>query len=54
MVREAETKIYRVGHHHTVYLKKGLVEDSAFPFKVGQALIVKVEGDRLVIEKAKR
>jgi len=54
LVRETETKIHKVGSHHTVYLKKDLVEDSTFPFRVGQVLVIRIEGDRLVIEKAKK
>ena len=51
MVTEAETKIQKAGSRHTIYLKKDLVNDSAFPFKPKQALTVKIKGERLVIEK---
>lgn len=54
MVTEAETKIQKTGSRHTIYLRKGLVNDSAFPFKPKHPLIVKIEGERLVIEKSKR
>ena len=30
---------------------KSLVEDSNFPFKVGEPLIIRIDGDRLVIER---
>ena len=49
MVVEAVTKVRRVGPRHTVYLPKGLVEDSMFPFKVGEKLIVRVNGRMLVL-----
>lgn len=51
MVSKAETKLYKVGSRHTIYLKKPLVDDSAFPFKVGETLVVRIEGDRLIIER---
>jgi hypothetical protein len=51
MVTETETKIYSVGSRHTIYLKKELVNDSAFPFKANQPLLIKIEGERLVIER---
>lgn len=51
MVTETETKIYAVGSRHTIYLKKELVNDSAFPFNANQPLVIKIEGDRLVIER---
>lgn len=50
MVRQSESKIHKVGSRHTMYLKADLVNDSNFPFKVGDPLIIKIEGDRLTIE----
>jgi len=52
MVKEAASKINRVGPRHTLYLQKDLVEDTAFPFLLNEPLAVKVEGERLVIERA--
>lgn len=54
MVTEAETTIQQAGSRHTIYLRKDLVNDSAFPFEPKQPLIVKIEGERLVIEKLSR
>jgi hypothetical protein len=54
MVSEAETTIRKVGPRHTLYLRKNLVEDSRFPFKPGEPLIVRIEGRRLIVEKAKK
>jgi antitoxin component of MazEF toxin-antitoxin module len=51
MVREARTTIRRVGSRHTLYLRKDLVEDSQFPFKPGEPLTVKIDGDRLIVER---
>jgi hypothetical protein len=53
MVKEAQTKINKVGSRHTLYLQKNLVEDSQFPFKPGEPLIIKIEGDKLVVERRK-
>lgn len=52
MVKEAPTKINKVGSRHTIYLQKALVEDSLFPFKPGEPLIIRIQGDRLIIERA--
>lgn len=54
MVKEVLTKINKVGSRHTIYLQKSLVEDSQFPFKPGEPLIVRIEGDKLIIERVKR
>jgi hypothetical protein len=51
MVLQATTKINKAtGSRHTIYLKTDLVNDSKFPFKVGQPLIVKIDDKRLIIE----
>jgi hypothetical protein len=51
LVRQAKTKINKVGSRHTIYLKTDLVNDSNFPFQEGEILTVKIEGDRLIIQK---
>ena len=51
MVGKVKTKIHKVGSRHTIYLRKDLVDDSSFPFKVGEPLILRVEGDKLIIER---
>jgi hypothetical protein len=51
MVKESHTKIHQVGSRHTIYLQKILVEDSAFPFKPGEPLVVRIDGDKLIIER---
>lgn len=52
MVNHTQTKILKVGSRHTIYLEKAFVEDSTFPLKPNEPITVKVEGKRLVIEKA--
>jgi hypothetical protein len=54
MVSEAFTKIKRVGPRHTVYLRKDIVEDTNFPFKVDDKLVVEIRNDHLVIRKPVR
>jgi len=54
MVTEARTKIQKAGSRHTIYLRKDLVMDSSFPFKPKEPLLIKIEGERLVIEKLNR
>lgn len=51
MVRQSETKIHKVDSRHTIYLKTDIINDSNFPFKVGELLIVRIEGDKLIVEK---
>lgn len=52
MVNRAETKIHRVRSRHTIYVRKDLIADSAFPFKVGEPLVIRIKGETLIIEKA--
>jgi len=51
MVRQADTKLRKVDSRHTIYVLKALVEDSSFPFKVDEPLVIKIEGERLIIER---
>ncbi|MGD0494664.1 MAG: hypothetical protein ABSB28_01330 [Candidatus Bathyarchaeia archaeon] len=51
MAGQVKTKINKVGSRHTIYLKTDLINDSNFPFHVGESLIVRIEGDKLIIEK---
>jgi hypothetical protein len=59
MVREGEGYIYsdrsksrgETYERYSLYLPKGVATDSAFPFKVGERLKVRIEGDRLVVER---
>jgi hypothetical protein len=54
MVLQATTKINKAtGSRHTIYLRADLVNDSKFPFKVGQPLLVRIDEDRLILEEDK-
>lgn len=54
MVRRAKTKIYESRGRHTLYLPKNLIEDSAFPLKVGKSIVASIEERRVVIEPLPR
>jgi hypothetical protein len=51
--REAEAEIQKVGLRNAIYLKTEIVKDSSFSFLVGEALIVRIEGKKFAIEKAR-
>jgi hypothetical protein len=63
MASQTRTKLYKVGskspktgvktYRHSIFLEKAFVEDSLFPFKPGENLIVRIDKDRLVITKLK-
>jgi len=53
MVLEGETKIYKSNGRRSIYIPAGLIKDSAFPFKNGELLTIKVDGQRLIVEKKK-
>lgn len=50
-MRQVKTKISRVGSRHTIYLQKDLIEDSNFPFKVGEIITVRIDGSKLIVER---
>lgn len=55
MVSEAPAKIYQTGKKqkkHLLFMRKDLVEDSKFPFKPGEELIARIEGNKIILEKA--
>lgn len=54
MVLKGETKIYTSGGRHSIYVPSGLVNDSAFPFAVGETLTIRIENDRIIVEKVKK
>jgi hypothetical protein len=54
LVNQAGTKIYKSDGRHSIYLPSDLVGDDRFPFTVGQELVVRIDGEKLTVEKAKR
>jgi hypothetical protein len=62
MVNKAETKLSiarknagrgRRYEAFTIYLPSTLVTDSTFPFKPKEKLVVRIQGERLLVEKRK-
>lgn len=54
MVKQAPTKIQEGSkNRRTLYLSKDLWEDSGFPFKLKEPLVVKIDGEKLVVEREK-
>jgi len=51
MTGQATVKIYAVKSRHTINLPSDFVRDSAFPFKVGEELIAKIENDKIIITR---
>lgn len=64
MVIQTKTRLFRVmaksknqvTARHTIFLEKAFVEDSLFPFKAGDVLLIRIDPDneRLIITKANR
>ncbi len=51
MVNNIKIKIYAIKSRHSINLPSEFVRDSAFPFKVGESLKARIEGDKIIIEK---
>ena len=54
MTSQAKVKLYGSKSRHSINLPSDFVRDSAFPFRVGEELIAKIEEDRVIIEKKKQ
>lgn len=53
MTDKTKTKLYQAGSRCYIYLQKPFLEDSTFPFKGGDELEIKIEGNKLIVTKAK-
>jgi len=61
LASQTKTKLYKVEskspktgvktYRHSIFLEKAFVEDSLFPFKAGENLLVRIEKDRLIITR---
>jgi hypothetical protein len=51
VTNQAKVKIYAVKSRHTINLPGEFIRDSAFPFKVGEELTARIDGEKIVIEK---
>lgn len=54
MADRAKVRLYEYEGRHSINLPGVLVKDSTFPFKANEELMAKIEGVRLVIEKASK
>ena len=54
MVNSVTVKIYAYKGRHNINLPSDFVKDSAFPFKVGEELLARIEKGKVVIEKASK
>lgn len=50
MVKEAESRIYRTNGRHYLYLPKDLVTDSNFPIDINRKILIRIDGQKLIIE----
>jgi antitoxin component of MazEF toxin-antitoxin module len=49
-MKEGLGKIFKLGAYSVVVrLPKSVVEDSAFPFRLGDAVKIVIDGDRIII-----
>lgn len=53
MVDHTEVRLYVYKSRHSVNLPTDFIRDSQFPFKPGQKLIARIDGDKVILEKAK-
>ena len=51
MSNKANVKLYEYKSSHTINFPSDFVRDSAFPFKVGDELVARIEDDRVVVER---
>ena len=51
MVNKAKVRLYEVKSRHSINFPSDFVRDSAFPFKPGEELIARIEGNKIIIEK---
>jgi len=51
MVSQAKVKLYGSKSRHSINLPSDFVRDSAFPFKVGEELIARIDGNMIIIER---
>ncbi|MDF0593147.1 hypothetical protein P0O24_06075 [Methanotrichaceae archaeon M04Ac] len=51
MVNQANVKLYAYKSRHSINLPSDFVRDSAFPFEVGEELVARIDGKRVIIEK---
>jgi len=53
MVNKTNVKLYEFKSRHSINFPSEFVKDSAFPFKVKEELIARIEGDKITLERKK-
>jgi hypothetical protein len=53
MTDKAKVKLYGSKSRHSINLPSDFVRDSAFPFKVGDVLVARIENGKVIIEREK-
>lgn len=53
MVNSTKVKVYGFKSRHSINLPAEFVRDSAFPFKIGEELVARIDNGRIIIEKEK-
>ena len=52
MVNKTHCKLYKGKSSYSIALKKPFVDDTSFPFKVGELLNIEFDGDKVIITKS--
>jgi hypothetical protein len=52
MVNKAKVKLYEYKSRHSINLPSDFVRDSTFPFEPGEELIARIEGEKVILERA--
>ena len=52
MVKATKVKLYEYKSRHSINLPSEFVRDSQFPFKKNEELIMTIDGNRVIIERA--
>jgi antitoxin component of MazEF toxin-antitoxin module len=51
MVEFAWTKVQKIGNSHYIRVPPEVLKDEAFPFKINEAILFKIIGDKVEIKK---
>lgn len=54
MVSKVKVRLYEYKSRHNINFPSEFVRDSAFPFKIKEELTARIEGKRIIIEKANK
>lgn len=51
MTNRSKVRYFATGYKHMIYLPVQLVGDSTFPFKIGDEVVARIEGKKVILEK---